>query len=176
MHTSYFIQNVCNLYWCKLHVSNIFVQPDIAAPGVNILAAWSPKSPPSQLSPLDTRSVNWNFQSGTSMACPHVSGIVALLKSAHPDWSPAAIKSALMTTGIYNKFYTLHCLVSQNLNTKNFNFSYHGWHEHRQNLGRGNTETRWPLRHWGWSRKPPEGDRSWSRLRHGHSRLHLLPM
>ncbi|KAJ7955446.1 Subtilisin-like protease [Quillaja saponaria] len=78
-------------------VSPDILKPDISAPGANILAAWPPKTPPS-LSPSDGRSVSWNFLSGTSMSCPHVSGIVALIKSAHPNWSPAAIKSALMTT------------------------------------------------------------------------------
>lgn len=72
------------------------LKPDITAPGVNILAAWTPVVPPSPI--FDKRVVNFNFLSGTSMSCPHVSGIVAILKSIHPKWSPAAIRSAIMTT------------------------------------------------------------------------------
>ncbi|KAG8371769.1 hypothetical protein BUALT_Bualt13G0122700 [Buddleja alternifolia] len=78
-------------------ISPDFLKPDISAPGINILAAWPPNVPPSVF-PGDGRSVNWNFDSGTSMSCPHVSGVVALLKSAYPHWSPAAIRSALITT------------------------------------------------------------------------------
>ncbi|KAM0055312.1 putative cucumisin [Helianthus debilis subsp. tardiflorus] len=73
------------------------LKPDILAPGVNILAGWSGSVGPTGLSE-DTRRVEFNIISGTSMSCPHVSGLAALLKSAHPDWSPAAVKSALMTT------------------------------------------------------------------------------
>ncbi|XP_026438704.1 subtilisin-like protease SBT1.4 [Papaver somniferum] len=73
------------------------LKPDIIAPGVNILAAWTGAVGPSKLK-ADTRRVKYNLLSGTSMACPHVSGIAALLKSVHPKWSPAAIKSAMMTT------------------------------------------------------------------------------
>lgn len=66
------------------------LKPDIIGPGVNILGAW-PVS-------IDNKIPPYNVVSGTSMSCPHLSGIAALLKSAHPEWSPAAIKSAMMTT------------------------------------------------------------------------------
>ncbi|XP_058101359.1 subtilisin-like protease SBT1.2 [Magnolia sinica] len=73
------------------------IKPDLIAPGVNIIAAWPENLGPTSL-PEDSRRVNFTVLSGTSMACPHVSGIAALLRSAHPSWSPAAIKSAIMTT------------------------------------------------------------------------------
>jgi subtilisin family serine protease len=59
-------------------------QPDIAAPGAGILAAVGD---------------SYEIKSGTSMAAPHVTGIIALLKALHPSWSPAALKSAIITTG-----------------------------------------------------------------------------
>ena len=74
-------------------------QPDITAPGVSILAGWSPAASPSE-DPSDTRVFRYNILSGTSMSTPHVAGAASLVKAAHPGWSPAAIKSALMTTGI----------------------------------------------------------------------------
>ena len=74
-------------------------QPDITGPGLNILAAWSEGSSPTR-SELDPRVVKYNIFSGTSMSCPHVAAAVALLKAIHPNWSSAAIRSALMTTGI----------------------------------------------------------------------------
>jgi subtilisin family serine protease len=73
------------------------LKPDLTAPGVDILAAWSPVAPPS-IYYDDTRSVNFNIISGTSMSCPHASSAAAYVKAAHPNWSAAAIKSALMTT------------------------------------------------------------------------------
>jgi subtilisin family serine protease len=76
------------------------LKPDVIAPGVNIIAAWTGAASPTDLD-IDPRRVEFNIISGTSMSCPHVSGLAALLRQAHPDWSPAAVKSALMTTA-YN--------------------------------------------------------------------------
>ncbi|KAI3915341.1 hypothetical protein MKX01_035600 [Papaver californicum] len=78
-------------------ISPDIVKPDISAPGVDILAAFSPVANPSSVDG-DIRSVKYNILSGTSMACPHVTGAAAYVKTYHPDWSPSAIKSALMTT------------------------------------------------------------------------------
>ncbi|VYS69405.1 unnamed protein product [Arabidopsis thaliana] len=73
------------------------LKPDLIAPGLNILAAWSGADSASKDS-IDRRVLDYNLDSGTSMSCPHVAGAVALLKSMHPTWSSAAIRSALMTT------------------------------------------------------------------------------
>ncbi|KAL5208148.1 hypothetical protein ABZP36_032583 [Zizania latifolia] len=73
------------------------LKPDVVAPGVDILAAWTGLNSPTELD-VDPRRVMFNIYSGTSMAAPHVSGIAALLKKARPRWSPAVIQSALTTT------------------------------------------------------------------------------
>ncbi|CAM0902095.1 unnamed protein product [Alopecurus aequalis] len=70
------------------------VKPDITGPGVNLLAAWPFQVGP----PRFGLGPTFNIISGTSMSAPHLSGIAALIKRNHPDWSPAAIKSAIMTT------------------------------------------------------------------------------
>ena len=74
------------------------MQPDLTAPGVDILAAWSEATTPTRLA-KDPRIVSYNIISGTSMSCPHATAAAAYVKSFNPTWSPAAIKSALMTTG-----------------------------------------------------------------------------
>lgn len=64
------------------------LKPDLMAPGVDVLAAVSPEA----------GGRSFDLYSGTSMASPHVAGIGALLSQRHPTWSPAAVRSALMTT------------------------------------------------------------------------------
>ena len=73
-------------------ISPDIIKPDITAPGIQILAGTSPMAIggiPGEL---------FAAIAGTSMSSPHIAGIGALMKQAHPDWSPAMIKSAMMTT------------------------------------------------------------------------------
>ena len=65
------------------------IKPDVAAPGVNVLAA---------VANAQGTAPRWGYMSGTSMASPHVAGLAALYLGSKPDATPAEIKSALMTS------------------------------------------------------------------------------
>ncbi|MGG5174470.1 S8 family serine peptidase [Pseudarthrobacter sp. J1763] len=65
------------------------LKPDVAAPGVAVLAG---------VSPIGSNGASFGMMSGTSMASPHVAGFGALILSKNPLWSPATVKSAMMTT------------------------------------------------------------------------------
>lgn len=99
------------------------LKPDIAAPGVNILASWSPAASVHMQPPL-----NFNIESGTSMSCPHISAIVALLKSIHPTWSPAAIKSALVTTASLEDEFDQRIVAEGGPDKQGDPFDYGGGH------------------------------------------------
>ncbi|KAJ3704150.1 hypothetical protein LUZ61_007855 [Rhynchospora tenuis] len=73
------------------------LKPDIVGPGVSILAAVPPYGMPPRILGQE-KYKSFYFMSGTSMATPHLVGIAALVKKVHPNWSPSAIKSAIMTT------------------------------------------------------------------------------
>jgi len=64
------------------------LKPDVAAPGGQILSSTLPNTSDSRFAVFD----------GTSMATPHVAGAAALLLELHPGWTPAQVKSALVST------------------------------------------------------------------------------
>ena len=76
--------------------SNDIIKPDITAPGVRILAAQT------DTPMFGPQGATAGYLSGTSMSGPHIAGMAALLRGQYPDWSPAQIKSALMTTARQN--------------------------------------------------------------------------
>lgn len=86
------------------------LKPDIAAPGVNILAqGYDPEATG------EARHLGYGQVSGTSMASPHIAGSAALLRQLHPEWSNSDIKSALMTTSKYMEVYTTDGVPAQPL-------------------------------------------------------------
>jgi subtilisin family serine protease len=87
-------------------------QPDVTAPGVNILAAYSLFASVSNLLIDNRKKFSFNVMQGTSMSCPHVAGIAGLIKTLHPNWSPAAIKSAIMTTGTHKHTQYIYFLLT----------------------------------------------------------------
>ncbi|MGH2698672.1 MAG: S8 family serine peptidase [Actinomycetota bacterium] len=68
------------------------IKPDISAPGVDILAAVHTTNP--------TAPAEYGLLSGTSMSSPHMAGSAALVRALRPEWSPAEVQSALMTTAL----------------------------------------------------------------------------
>ncbi|GKC20204.1 subtilisin-like protease SBT1.9 [Tanacetum coccineum] len=78
-------------------ISPSVLKPDILAPGVDVLGAVRPDVPFMEAEHYDLLT-DYALYSGTSMAAPHIAGISALVKAIHRDWSPAAIRSAIMTS------------------------------------------------------------------------------
>lgn len=74
------------------------IKPDVIAPGVDIMST----APYDIWEPQDKTTPNYQFayqsMSGTSMAAPHTTGAIALVLAAHPDYTPADVKTALMNT------------------------------------------------------------------------------
>lgn len=67
-------------------------KPEISAPGVALFSA-----------AVGTGN-DGVYESGTSMAAPHTTGIAALVRAAHPTWSPAEVKAAIINTAITDGF------------------------------------------------------------------------
>ena len=72
-------------------LTNSILKPDILGPGVNLWSAAPADS-------LGSATQQFAMLSGTSMATPHLAGIAAMVVSANPSWTPAMVRSALMTT------------------------------------------------------------------------------
>jgi hypothetical protein len=76
-----------------------FIKPDVTAPGIQILAGNTFGPHPAAVA-SGPPGEYFMAIAGTSMSSPHSAGVSALVKAAHPDWTPGQIKSALMTSSV----------------------------------------------------------------------------
>jgi hypothetical protein len=76
-----------------------WIKPDVTAPGVQVLAGWTPAADQTTADNGPAGNL-YAAIAGTSMSSPHSAGVSALVKAAHPSWTPAMIKSALMTSSV----------------------------------------------------------------------------
>ncbi len=81
--------------------SDFFFKPEVSAPGVAINSTIP-----------GGKYAKWD---GTSMATPHVTGAIALIKQAHPDWNSAQVKAALMNTATILKNYQNNQVITWTL-------------------------------------------------------------
>jgi uncharacterized repeat protein (TIGR01451 family) len=68
------------------------IKPSVIAPGTDIIAAYH-------------NGPEYAMIGGTSMASPHTAGVALLVRSVHPDWSPAQVQSAMESTALYAPIY-----------------------------------------------------------------------
>ncbi|KAH7356421.1 PA domain-containing protein [Rhexocercosporidium sp. MPI-PUGE-AT-0058] len=103
------------------------MKPDITGPGMDIIAGWTRFQGPSGAT-NDTRVVDYNIISGTSMSCPHLAGIAAYIMARRPGWSIAAIRSAMMTTAYSTTKGTSNTLLDSATSNAATPFDYGNGH------------------------------------------------
>ncbi len=74
------------------------IKPDVTAPGINILSATVRAGAATAGGGTMFDPTGYTLATGTSFSGPHVAGVAALLKQAHPDWTPDMICTAMINT------------------------------------------------------------------------------
>ena len=78
--------------WGPTH-GDLLIKPDVVAPGADIVSSF----PQHHCDPLPPEGC-WSFLGGTSMATPHLAGTAAVVRGAHPSWTAAQVRSAVVNT------------------------------------------------------------------------------
>ena len=72
---------------------DLLIKPDVVAPGADVISSF----PQHHCNPLPPEGC-WSFLGGTSMATPHLAGTAAVVRGAHPNWTAAQVRSAVVNT------------------------------------------------------------------------------